>query len=65
MHHEAHEGHESLSIPKLRTTMLENFRGLRANFLDDHGYATDFIERIRSHHEDREAHEVEGQEDYF
>jgi len=27
--------------------------------------ASDFIERIRSHHEDREEHEVEGQEDYF
>jgi len=27
--------------------------------------ASDFIERIRSHHEDREEHEVEGQEDYL
>ena len=37
----------------------------RANFLDKHGYASDFIEGIRSHHEEREEHEVEGQRDYF
>jgi len=44
--------------------MLENFAAC-ANFLDDHCYASDFIEGIRFHHEDREVHEVEGQEDYF
>jgi|InoplaCoSPM_1038584.scaffolds.fasta_scaffold28698_1 hypothetical protein len=44
--------------------MLENSRGW-ANFLDAHGYASDLIERIRSHHENREEREVEGQEDYF
>jgi hypothetical protein len=36
-----------------------------ANFLDDHRCASDFIEGIRFHYEDREEHEVEGQEDYF
>ena len=44
--------------------MLENFRAC-ANFPDNHGYASDLIEQIRSNHEEREAHEVEGQEDYF
>jgi hypothetical protein len=46
--------------------MLENFRGLR-KFLDDHRYASDFIEKVRSHHEGRESeeHEVDGQEDYL
>jgi hypothetical protein len=50
----------------LLTTMLENFRGLR-KFLDDHRYASDFIEKVRSHHEgrEREEHEVDGQEDYL
>ena len=33
--------------------------------LDNHGYASDSIEKFRSHHEEREEHEVEGQEDYF
>jgi|GEM_PF-4855803 len=44
--------------------MLENLRGLR-KFPDDHRYASDFIEGIRSHHEEREEHEVEGQEKFL
>jgi hypothetical protein len=34
--------------------MLENFRGLR-KFLDDHRYPSDFIEGIRSHHEEAKS----------
>ena len=43
------------------TIVLENFRDLR-KFSGYHDYASDFIERIRSHREERE---VEGQEDDF
>jgi|EndophyteCoNSPM_1038545.scaffolds.fasta_scaffold47753_1 hypothetical protein len=47
----------------LRVLLCLKVFAARANFLDKHGYASDFIEGIRSHHEEREEHEVDGQED--
>jgi hypothetical protein len=61
-----HEGLNNLKseLRELRTTIVDSFRGLR-KFLDDHRCASDFIEKVRSHHEDHEEHEVYGQEDYL
>ena len=36
-----------------------------ANFLDDHRYASDFIERIRSHHEDAKSTKLKDRKIFF
>jgi hypothetical protein len=78
-YHEAREGHEDRSkgfsyheekIEKLKNSLSDfvllclRIFAACANFLDD-TVTLGILEIIRSHHEDREEHEVERQEDYF